>query len=85
MYWVTQKLPQIYTSNHATFPIQIRKIQYRFAVAFGSPSNKLDPGQLHLDPQPPAQHCCQLYLLRCSWRTTTPLPLLGTIHVPVFL
>ena len=24
--WVTQKLPQIYTSNHATFPIQIRKI-----------------------------------------------------------
>ena len=24
-YWVTQKLPQIYTANHATFPIQIRK------------------------------------------------------------
>ena len=21
MYWVTQKLPQIYTANHATFPI----------------------------------------------------------------
>ena len=24
-YWVTQKLPQIYTANHATFPIRIRK------------------------------------------------------------
>ena len=26
LYWVTQKLPQIYTANHATFPIRIRKI-----------------------------------------------------------
>ena len=26
MYWVTQKLPQIYTANHAIFPIRIRKI-----------------------------------------------------------
>ena len=26
MYWVTQKLPHIYTANHTTFPIQIRKI-----------------------------------------------------------
>ena len=25
LYWVTQKLPQIYTANHATFPIRIRK------------------------------------------------------------
>ena len=25
-YWVIQKLPQIYTANPATFPIQIRKI-----------------------------------------------------------
>ena len=25
-YWMTQKLPQIHTANHATFPIQIRKI-----------------------------------------------------------
>ena len=25
-YWVTQKLPQIYTASHATFPIQTRKI-----------------------------------------------------------
>ena len=25
-YWVIQKLPQMYTSNHATFPIRIRKI-----------------------------------------------------------
>ena len=24
-YWVTQKLPQIYTAKHATFPIQVRK------------------------------------------------------------
>ena len=26
IYWVTQKLPQIYTANNATFPIRIRKI-----------------------------------------------------------
>ena len=26
MYWVTQKLPQIYAANHATFSIWIRKI-----------------------------------------------------------
>ena len=26
MYWVTQKLPQIYTANLATFPIRIHKI-----------------------------------------------------------
>ena len=26
IYWVTQKLPKIYTANHATFLIQIRKI-----------------------------------------------------------
>ena len=25
-WWVTQKLPHIYTANQATFPIQIRKI-----------------------------------------------------------
>ena len=25
-YWVTQKIPQIYTANHATSPIKIRKI-----------------------------------------------------------
>ena len=24
-YWVTQKLLQLYTANHATFPIRIRK------------------------------------------------------------
>ena len=28
-YWVTQKLPQIYIANHATFPSQICKLQYR--------------------------------------------------------
>ena len=37
-YWVPNKLPQIYTANHVTFPIQIRKITYRFAAIFGSPS-----------------------------------------------
>ena len=37
-YWVTQKLPQIYTANHATFPIKIRNLEYRFAVFSGSPS-----------------------------------------------
>ena len=26
IYWVTQKIPQIYTAYHATFPKQIRKI-----------------------------------------------------------
>ena len=26
IYWVTQKLPHIYTANHATFPIRIRKL-----------------------------------------------------------
>ena len=26
MYWVTQKLPQIYTANHATIPKRIREI-----------------------------------------------------------
>ena len=42
--WVTQKLPQIYTANHATFPIQKRKkIQYRFAVTSGSPSRWVYP------------------------------------------
>ena len=25
-YWVTQKLPQMYAANHATFPKHIRKI-----------------------------------------------------------
>ena len=40
-YWVTQKLPQIYTANHATFPIRIRKITVRFAVTSGSPSSRI--------------------------------------------
>ena len=35
---MTLKLPQIYTANHVTFPIRIRKLQYRFAVTSGSPS-----------------------------------------------
>ena len=26
-YWVTQKLPQIYTANHATFPIREITVQ----------------------------------------------------------
>ena len=33
-YWVTQKLPQIYTANHATFPIQIRKITVQICGNF---------------------------------------------------
>ena len=28
IYWVVHKLPQMYTANHATFPIQIRTIMY---------------------------------------------------------
>ena len=39
-YWVNQKLPRIYTANHATFPIRIRKLQYNFAVTSWSPSMK---------------------------------------------
>ena len=34
IYWVTQKLPQIYTANHATFPIQIRKIKVQVCGNF---------------------------------------------------
>ena len=37
-YIVTQKLPQIYTANHATFPIRIRKMTVQIAVTSGSPS-----------------------------------------------
>ena len=33
-YWMTQKLPQIYTANHATFPIQIRKITVQICGCF---------------------------------------------------
>ena len=33
-YWVTQKLPQIYTKNHATFPIQKRKITVQICSNF---------------------------------------------------
>ena len=31
---MTQKLPQIYTANHATFPIQIRKITVQISGNF---------------------------------------------------
>ena len=34
MYWVTQKLPQIYTANHAAFPIRIRKITVQICGNF---------------------------------------------------
>ena len=34
IYWVTQKLPQIYTANHATFPIRIRKITVQICDNF---------------------------------------------------
>ena len=33
-YWVTQKLPQIYTAIHTTFPIQIRKITVQICGNF---------------------------------------------------
>ena len=33
-YWVVHKLPQIYTANHATFPIQIRKITVQICGNF---------------------------------------------------
>ena len=33
-YWVTQKLPHIYTSNHANFPIRIRKIPLQICGNF---------------------------------------------------
>ena len=34
LHWVTQKLPQIYTANHATFPIRIRKITVQICGNF---------------------------------------------------
>ena len=33
-YWVTRKLLQIYTANHATFPIRIRKITVQICGNF---------------------------------------------------
>ena len=36
--WVTKKLPQIYTANHATFQYSYGKLQYRFAIPSGTPS-----------------------------------------------
>ena len=47
IYLVTQKLPQIYIANYATFPIQIRKIAVHicgnFWVSIYSRVNKLPP------------------------------------------
>ena len=37
VYWVTQKLPKIYTANHATFPIRIRKITVQICGNFWVP------------------------------------------------
>ena len=34
IYWVTQRLPQIYTENYATFPIQIQKITVQICGNF---------------------------------------------------
>ena len=34
MHWVTQKLPQIYTANHATFQIPMRKITVQICGNF---------------------------------------------------
>ena len=33
-YWVTQKLPQIYTANHATFPMRKRKVTVQICGNF---------------------------------------------------
>ena len=33
-YWVTQKLPQIYTANHATVQIRIRRITVQICGNF---------------------------------------------------
>ena len=33
-HWVTQKLPQLYTANLATFPIRIRKITVHICGTF---------------------------------------------------
>ena len=35
---ISHVLAQIYTANHATFPIQYTKLQYRFAVISEAPS-----------------------------------------------
>ena len=43
-YWVTQKLPQIYTENHATFPIRIRKITVQIC---GHPVENKDKLSIH--------------------------------------
>ena len=41
IYWVPHKLPQIYTTNHATFPIQIHKITVQICGNFwGTQYNK---------------------------------------------
>ena len=34
IYWVTQKFPQIFNANHATFPIHIRKITVQLCGNF---------------------------------------------------
>ena len=36
---MTQTLPQTYTANHATFPIQISAITVQIAVISEAPSN----------------------------------------------
>ena len=33
-YWVTKRLPQIYTENQATFPLRIRKITVQISGNF---------------------------------------------------
>ena len=48
MYWVTQKLLQIYTANHATFPIRIRK----FTVQTGADTGFRRGGARFLGTKP---------------------------------
>ena len=47
IYWVVHRLPQIYTANHATFPIQIRKITvkicgYFWVTQYSRPDTEFD-------------------------------------------
>ena len=56
-YWVTQKLPQTNTANHATFPIRIRKITVQicgnFWVTQWFLKSMLNPGVFSQDPRWP--------------------------------
>ena len=54
-YWVTQKLPQIYTANHATFPIQIGKITVQICGNFWVTKYRVELDKLYKVVQPSKQ------------------------------